>query len=181
MYIFKTTDAGAFGNAYEFSTLNASGLFHDSLGVQSNNLCLIAYKGNNAFGVNVPAMNSSSGYFVFKNEVKTELPTTSILNASTINQDILGCTNTEPCLVYNNGSSVSKLTLPTTTGSYLLNVTSSGVSFTTQPTKLASTTIFQWDGSGHTVVTETIPSSITLSSNSKYLFTFDIGLKCTNY
>ena len=80
-YILKATDAGAFGNAYEFSTLNAVGLFHVTLSVQSTNLCIIAYKGNSAFGVNVPAMNSSSGYFVFKNEENTELPTTSILDA----------------------------------------------------------------------------------------------------
>ena len=36
------------GTSYNFSTLNASTLFHDTLGVQSTNLCLIAYKGNSA-------------------------------------------------------------------------------------------------------------------------------------
>ena len=186
-YILKATDAGAFGKEYSFSTLNASTLFHDTLGVQSTNLCLIAYKGNSAFGVNVPEMNNSSGYFVFKNEENNEVPTTSILDASTIYQDIFGCTSTERCLVYNDGSSVSKLTLPTTAGSYLLNVTSDGVSFAA-PSKLATTFNYEWTGSGHSVVTESLTStntnlssSITLSSNSKYLFTFDIGLKCTNY
>ena len=83
-YILKATDAGAFGYTYEFSTLNALTLFHDSLGVQSTNLCLIAYKGNSTFGVNVPAMNISSGYFVFKNEENTELPTTSVLTPRVI-------------------------------------------------------------------------------------------------
>ena len=136
-YILKTTDAGAFGNAYEFSTLNASTLFHDTLGVQSNNLCLIAYKGNSAFGVNVPAMNNSSGYFVFKNEVNNEVPTTSILDSNVIYKDILGCTNEEQCIVINYGASVSKLTIPSNSGSYLLNVTSSGISFEPQPTKLS--------------------------------------------
>ena len=80
-YILKATDAGAFGYEYSFNSLNAVGLFHDTLGVQSTNLCLIAYKGNSAFGVNGPAMNSSSGYFVFKNEANNEVPTTSILDA----------------------------------------------------------------------------------------------------
>ena len=80
------------------------------------------------------------------------------------------------------------MTLPTTAGSYLLNVTSDGVSFATQPTKLATTFNYEWTGSGHTVLTDSLSSqntnlstSITLSSSSKYLFTFDIGLKCTKY
>ena len=80
-YILKATDAGAFGKEYTFNELNVVGLFHDTLSVQSTNLCIIAYKGNSAFGVNGPAMNSSSGYFVFKNEANNEVPTTSILDA----------------------------------------------------------------------------------------------------
>ena len=181
-YILTAEDDDVLGGtSYSFSTLNATGLFHDTLSIQSTNLCLIGYKGNSAFGVNVPAMNNSSGYFVFKNEANNEVPTTSILNASTIYQDIFGCASTERCLVYNDGSSVSKLTLPTDDGKYLLNVSRNGVSITTQPTKLAIAATFQWDGSGHSVITETIPSSITLSSSSKYFLTFHIGLKCTNY
>ena len=171
-----------------FSELNASTLFHDSLGVQSTNLCLIAYKGNSVFGVNVPAMNSSSGYFVFKNEENTELPTTSVLTSTVIYQDILGCTSTERCLVYNDGSSVSKLTVPTTAGSYVLNVSSNGVSFTSPPTKLTKTFAYTWSGSGHSVVSEILGSNnanvteeITLSSTSKYLVTIDLNLKCGNY
>ena len=168
--------------------MNAVGLFHDTLGVQSTNLCLIAYKGNSAFGVNVPAMNSSSGYFVFKNEANNEIPTTSILDASTIYQNILGCTSTERCLVYNDGSSVSKLTLPTTAGSYVLNVSSNGVSFSTPPAKFSKTFKYEWSGSGHSVVSEYLGSSnanvteeIMLSSNSKYLITIDLSLNCGNY
>ena len=158
-YILKGVEAGAFGIQYSFNELNAVGLFHDTLGVQSTNLCLIAYKGNCAFGVNVPAMNSSSGYFVFKNEENTELPTTSILDASTIYRDILGCTSTERCLVYNDGSSVSKLTIPSTAGSYVLNVSSNGVSFSTPPAKLSKTFKYEWSGSGHSVVSEYLGSS----------------------
>ena len=187
-YILKATDAGAFGKEYSFNELNAVGLFHDTLGVQSTNLCLIAYKGNSAFGVNVPAMNSSSGYFVFKNEENTELPTTSVLDSTVIYHDILGCTSTERCLVYNDGSSVSKLTLPTTNGSYVLNVSSSGVSFTTPPAKLSKTFNYTWTGSGHSVVSEYLDSNnsnmgdeIMLSSNSKYLVTIDLNLNCGNY
>lgn len=187
-YILKATDAGAFGKEYSFNEMNAVGLFHDTLGVQSTNLCLIAYKGNSAFGVNVPAMNSSSGYFVFKNEENTEVPTTSILDASTIYQNILGCTSTERCLVYNDGSSVSKLTVPTTAGSYVLNVSSNGVSFSTPPAKLSKTFTYTWAGSGHSVVSEYLGSSnanvteeIMLSSNSKYLVTIDLSLNCGNY
>ena len=183
-YILKATDAGAFGYTYEFNTLNAAGLFHDTLGMQSTYLCLIAYKGNSAFGVNVPAMNISSGYFVFKNEENTELPTTSILESLTIYQDILGCTSTERCLVYNDGSSVSKLTVPTTAGSYVLNVSSNGLSFTTPPAKLSKTFTYTWTGSSHSVVSEYLGSSnanvteeIMLSSNSKYLVRIDLSLK----
>ena len=44
-YILIVTDAGAFEKEYSFSELNAAGLFHDTLGVQSTNLCLIANKG----------------------------------------------------------------------------------------------------------------------------------------
>ena len=187
-YILKATDAGAFGNEYTFNELNAVGLFHEALGVESTNLSIIAYKGNSAFGVDVPAMNSSSGYFVFKNEENTELPTTSILNSTVIYQDILGCTSTERCLVYNDGSSVSKLTVPTTAGSYVLNVSSSGVSFSTPPAKFSKTFTYSWSGSGHSVVSETLGSDnsnltedLTLSSNSKYLVTIDLSLKCGNY
>lgn len=187
-YILKATDAGAFGNEYTFNELNAVGLFHEALGVESTNLSIIAYKGNSAFGVDVPAMNSSSGYFVFKNEKNTELPTTSILNSTVIYQDILGCTSTERCLVYNDGSSVSKLTVPTTAGSYVLNVSSSGVSFSTPPAKFSKTFTYSWSGSGHSVVSETLGSDnsnltedLTLSSNSKYLVTIDLSLKCGNY
>ena len=172
-----------------FNELNATGLFHDALGVQSTTLSLIAYKGNSAFGVNVPAMNSSSGYFVFKNEENTELPTTSILTPTVIYQDILGCTSTERCLVYNDGSSVSKLDVPTTAGSYLLNVSSNGgVTLSPPPTKLATTFNYEWTGSGHSVVTESLGSNnsnvteeITLSSTSKYLVTIDLNLTCGNY
>ena len=52
-YILKGTEAGAFGIQYTFDTLNASTLFNGALGVQSTNLCLIAYKGNSAYGVTV--------------------------------------------------------------------------------------------------------------------------------
>ena len=149
--------------------------------MQSTNLCLIAYNGNSAFGVNVPAMNNSSGYFVFKNETNTEVPTTSILDSNVIYKDILGCTNEEQCIVINYGTGVSKLTIPSESGTYLLNVSSSGISFEPQPTKLSTTYTFNWGGSGHSVVNEALSTSITLSSSSKYLFTFDIGLKCTNY
>ena len=98
-YILKATDAGAFGNEYSFSELNAAGLFHDTLDIQSTTLSLIAYKGNTALGVTVPAMNNSSGYFVFKNEVNNEVPRTSVLTPRVIYRDILGCTSTERCLV----------------------------------------------------------------------------------
>ena len=187
-YILKGTEAGAFGIQYTFDTLNASTLFNGALGVQSNNLCLIAYKGNSAYGVTVPATSVSSGYFVFKNEVNNEVPRTSVLTPRVIYRDILGCTSTERCLVYNDGSNVSKLTLPTTTGSYLLNVTSSGVSFSTSPTKFSKTFTYSWSGSGHTVISETLGSSntnlseqLTLSSNSKYMVTIDLSLKCGDY
>ena len=187
-YILKATDAGAFGNTYEFSELSAAGLFHDALDIQSTTLSLIAYKGNTALGVTVPAMNSSSGYFVFKNEVNNEVPRTSVLTPRVIYRDILGCTSTERCLVYNDGSSVSKLTIPSTAGSYVLNVSSNGVSFSTPPAKLSKTFKYEWSGSGHSVVSEYLGSSnanvteeIMLSSNSKYLITIDLSLNCGNY
>ena len=115
-YILKGVEAGAFGIQYTFETLNASTLFHDTLGVQSTNMCLIAYKDNTAYGVTVPAMGVSSGYFVFKKETNNEVPTTSVLDASTIYQDILGCTSTERCIVINDGAGVSKLTRSRTLG-----------------------------------------------------------------
>ena len=187
-YILKGVEAGAFGIQYTFETLNASTLFHDTLGVQSTNMCLIAYKDNTAYGVTVPAMGVSSGYFVFKKETNNEVPTTSVLDASTIYQDILGCTSTERCIVINDGAGVSKLTLPSTAGSYVLNVSSSGISFEPQPTKLSKTFTYTWSGSGHSVVSEYLGSDnsnltegLMLSSNSKYLVTIDLSLKCGNY
>ena len=187
-YILKGTEAGAFGIQYTFDTLNASTLFNGALGVQSTNLCLIAYKGNSAYGVTVPAMGVSSGYFVFKNETNTEVPTTSILDSDVIYKDILGCTSEEQCIVINDGAGVSKLTIPSNSGTYLLNVSSSGVSFSSSPTKFSKTFTYSWSGSGHTVVSETLGSGnsnltedLTLSSNSKYLVTIDLSLKCGNY
>ena len=187
-YILKGTEAGAFGIQYTFDTLNASTLFNGALGVQSTNLCLIAYKDNTAYGVTVPAMGVSSGYFVFKNEANTEVPTTSILDSNVIYKDILGCTNEEQCIVINDKTGVSKLTIPSNPGTYLLNVSSSGVSFSSSPTKFSKTFTYSWSGSGHTVVSETLGSAnsnltedLTLSSNSKYLVTIDLSLKCGNY
>ena len=123
-----------------------------------------------------------------KNEANTEVPTTSILDSNVIYKDILGCTNEEQCIVINYGSSVSKLTVPTTAGSYLLNVTSSGISFEPQPAKFSKTFTYSWSGSGHTVVSEILGSDnsnltegLMLSSNSKYLVTIDLSLKCGNY
>ena len=187
-YILKGTEAGAFGIQYTFDTLNASTLFNGALGVQSTNLCLIAYKDNTAYGVTVPAMGVSSGYFVFKNEANTEVPTTSILDSDVIYKDILGCTSEEQCIVINDGAGVSKLTIPSNPGTYLLNVSSSGVSFSPSSVKFSKTFTYSWSGSGHTVVSETLGSDnsnltedLTLSSNSKYLVTIDLSLKCGNY
>ena len=133
-------------------------------------------------------MGVSSGYFVFKNEANTEVPTTSILDSNVIYKDILGCTNEEQCIVINDGAGVSKLTIPSNPGTYLLNVSSSGVSFSSSPTKFSKTFTYSWSGSGHTVVSETLGSAnsnltadLTLSSNSKYLVTIDLSLKCGNY
>ena len=112
-----------------------------------------------------------------------------------IYQNILGCSSTERCLVYNDGSSVSKLTVPTskltvptTAGSYVLNVSSNGLSFTTPPAKLSKTFTYTWPDSGHSVVSEYLGSDnsnvteeIMLSSNCKYLVTIDLSLKCGNY
>ena len=152
VYILKATDdSNTSSIVYNFNSLNASTLFHDSLGVQSTNMCLIAYKDNTAYGVTVPAMGVSSGYFVFKKETNNEVPTTNILDSNVI----------------------------------YLNVTSSGVSFST---KFSSSFNYIWTGSGHTVVTETLGSNdsnvseeVTLSSNSKYMVTIDLELKCGNY
>ena len=187
-YILKGVEAGAFGIQYSFNELNAVGLFHDTLGVQSTNMCLIAYKDNTAYGVTVPAMGVSSGYFVFKKETNNEVPTTNILDSNVIYKDIFGCTNEEQCIVINDKTGVSKLTIPSNPGTYLLNVSSSGVSFSTAPAKLSKTFTYTWTGSGHSVVSEYLGSDnsnlteeIMLSSNSKYLVTIDLSLNCGNY
>ena len=90
--------------------------------------------------------------------------------------------------MYNDGSSVSKLTVPTIAGSYVLNVSSNGLSFTTPPAKLSKTFTYTWTGSSHSVVSEYLGSDnsnlteeLMLSSNSKYLVTIDLNLKCGNY
>ena len=133
-------------------------------------------------------MNNSSGYFVFKNEENNEVPTTSVLMPRVIYQDILGCTSTERCLVYNDGTNVNTLTLPTTNGSYLLNVSGNGVSITKPPAKLSKTFNYSWSGSRQSVVTEIIGSNnvnvteeIMLTSDKTYLFTIDLNLKSPEY
>ena len=90
--------------------------------------------------------------------------------------------------MYNDGSSVSKLTVPTIAGSYVLNVSSNGLSFTTPPAKLSKTFTNTWPDSSHSVVSEYLGSDnsnltedLTLSSNSKYLVTIDLNLKCGDY
>ena len=188
VYILKATSAGAFGNQYTFATMNASGLFHEILGVQSNNMCLIAYKGSSAYGVTVPAPSASSGYYVFKKTPNTDVPTTAMLDQDAIYKDILGCTTEERCIVINDKTGVSKLTIPSTPGTYLLNVSSNGVSFSATPTKFSKTFTYSWSGSGHSVISESLGSTntnlseqLTLSSNSKYLVTIDLTLKCGNY
>ena len=170
---------------FVFSSLNAKILFNHVLGIGSDTQRIVSYWGDSAYGLEVP---TTMGYATFKIENSNTSPLITNLTSTAIYRDILGCDSTEHCLVYNNATTVSKLDVPTTNGSYLLNVSSNGVSFTTPPTKLATTFNYTWTGSGHSVVTESLTStntnlssSITLSSNSKYLFTFDIGLKCTNY
>ena len=187
-YILKGTEAGAFGIQYTFDTLNASTLFNGALGIQSNNMCLIAYKGSSAYGVTVPAPDASSGYYVFKKTSNNDVPTTAMLDHDAIYKDILGCTNEEQCIVINDKTGVGKLIIPSTPGTYLLNVSSSGVSFSPSPTKFSKTFTYSWSGSGHTVISETLGSTntnlseqLTLSSNSKYLVTVDLSLKCGNY
>ena len=90
--------------------------------------------------------------------------------------------------MYNDGSSVSKLTVPTTAGSYLLNMTSNGLSFSTPTAKFSKTFNYSWTGSGHSVITEGLTSNdtdltgdIMLSSSIKYMITLDLVLKCGNY
>ena len=187
-YILKAAEGDSAGTKYIFDTLNASTLFNGALGVQSNNMCLIAYKGSSAYGVTVPAPNASSGYYVFKKTPNNDVPTTAMLDHDAIYKDILGCTSEEQCIVINDKTGVGKLTIPSTPGSYLLNVSSSGVSFSASPTKFSKTFTYSWSGSGHTVVSETLGSAntnlteqLTLSSNSKYLVTVDLSLKCGNY
>ena len=163
---------------FVFSSLNAKILFNHALGIGSDTQRIVSYWGDSAYGLEVP---TTTGYATFKIENSNTSPLITNLTSTAISRDILGCDSTERCLVYNNGTTLSKLDVPTTNGSYLLNVTSSGISFEPQPTKLSTTYTFNWGGSGHSVVNEALSTSITLSSSSKYLFTFDIGLKCTNY
>ena len=173
-------------NNYDFATVNAKSLFHDTLGIASDTQRIVTYWGENAYGLEVP---TTAGYATFKIENSNTSPLITNLTSTVIYQDILGCSSTERCLVYNDGSSVSKLDIPTDSGKYMLKVSDNALAFSLPDTKLNKTFDYSWTGSGHSVVSETLTSTdntnlseeITLSSDRQYLITIDVVLTCTNY
>ena len=99
---------------------NALGLFHDSLGVQSTNLCVLLLTRAIVHSVwTCLRWISSSGYFVFKNNNNKKKVNNNSANdeRSYIHgkstRTSLAALVRNGCIVYNDGSSVSKLTVPT--------------------------------------------------------------------
>ena len=170
---------------YEFAAINAKNLFHDNLGMESDAQKIVTYWGENAYGLGLP---STAGYATFKIENSTTSPVITNLTPQIIYQDILGCTSNEQCLVYNSGTTVSKVTMPTTRGKYMLEVQGTGLpAFTLPDTKLSKTFEYNWT-SAHQVVTEALTSTntnlteaITLIANTSYLMTIDAVITCSDY
>ena len=90
--------------------------------------------------------------------------------------------------MYNNEGNVSKLTLPSTSGKYMVEVNSSGTPSLSLPdTKLNKT--FECNiGSGISIITQSLTSSstnlteaITLTSGKSYLVTIDTVISCSDY
>lgn len=179
---FLQTDSS---NNYEFTTLNAKSLFHDTLGIGSDTQRIVTYWGDNAYGLEVP---SSAGYATFKIENSSTSPVITNLTPQILYQDILGCNSTEQCLVYNNDTTVSKLTIPATSGKYMLEVDGDGSpSFALPDTKLSKTFEYSWT-SGIEIVTQSLTSAntdlteaITLVADKSYLITIDTVISCPDY
>ena len=172
-------------NNCSFATVNPKSLFHDALGMESDTQKIVTYWGDNAYGLSVP---TSAGYATFKiAEGGATSPVLTNLTPQILYQDILGCTSTEQCLVYNNDTKVSKLTLPSSSGKYMLEVSSGALSLVPPDTKLHKTFEYTWMSS-HQVVSETLTSAntnlseaVTLVSGKSYLVTIDAVMTCPNY
>ena len=144
----------------------------------------MTYWNDQAYGLPLP---TTTGYATFKIEnISTSLVITN-LTPSVIYKDILGCTSEEHCLVYNNGNEVSKLTIPTSSGKYMLAVNCGVPSFVPPDTKLSKTFKYTLT-SGHEIVSESLTSvgtnrteAITLKAGTFYLITIDTVIWCSNY
>ena len=170
---------------YSFNTITAKNLFHDTLGIGSDSYKIVAYSDENAYGLSLP---TTAGYATFKIGTGNTSPVLTNLSPQIVYKDILGCENTEKCIVYNNGGIVSKLTIPSNSGKYMVEVNSSGTPSLSLPdTKLSKT--FECNcGSGISIVTQSLTSNstnlseaITLTSGKSYLVTIDTVISCSDY
>ena len=170
---------------YAFDTITAKNLFHETLGIGSDSNKILTYRGENAYGLSLP---TTAGYATFKIENSNTSPVLTNLTPQILYKDILGCENTEKCIVYNNKGSVSKLTIPSTSGKYMVEVNSSGTPSLSLPDTKLSKTFEYTCGSGISIVTQSLTSTntnlseaITLTSGKSYLVTIDSVISCSDY
>ena len=173
-------------NDFLFNKVTPRSLFHEALGIGSDGQRIVTYCDNAAYGLSLP---TTAGYATFKVESSNESPILTNLTPQIVYKDILGCTSNEKCLVYNNGTNVSKLTIPSTAGKYVMEVKENGtVSLSPTSAKLSKTFEYTSWTSGHQVVSEALTSEgsdlsapIKLEPNKTYMITIDAVLRCDNY
>ena len=165
---------------YEFVTLSPKSLFNENFGISSGDQTIVGYWGEYVYGLTVPTDN---GYSVFHKTSSASMPTMTNLTSQIIYRDILGCTSSEKCIPYNNGNTVSKLAMPTTSGEYVLKVDGTGAYSLALPTTRVA---FNYDvpiEGAYEVTTETITTSgtATLVAGKQYALSVDVVMRCDDY
>ena len=182
MLCYKPLSEGDISTADNFMEITANALFTNVLGINSTQKSVIAYSGNSAHGLSLPA---ESGYAALYNFTGTAMPVFHILDAEAVFKTIYGCTTSEYCLMYNNGNTVNKLSIPTDANKYMIERTSGGEVLLSAPDEKLTFTFEQLQSNSGTQIiasdTITPTGAPRLESGKKYLITLDITVICYDY
>ena len=182
MLCYKPLSDGDISTADNFMEITANALFTNVLGINSTQKSVIAYSGSSAHGLSLPA---ESGYAALYNFTGTAMPVFHILDAEAVFKTIYGCTTSEYCLMYNNGNTVSKLSIPSDANKYMIERTSGGEVLLSAPDEKLTFTFEQLQSNSGTQIiasdTITPTGAPWLDIGKKYLITLDITVICYDY
>lgn len=182
MLSYKPMSTGDITTADTFVQITPNALFNNVLGIDSNNRSVIGYSGSSAYGLSLPA---ETGYAVLYNYSTTAMPVYHKLDGNGVFKTVYGCTSSETCLMYNNGSTVSKLAIPTDANKYMIERTSGGEVVLSAPAEKLIYTFEQLQAMSGTQIiasdTITPTGAPQLESDKRYLITLDMAINCYDY